>query len=368
MTTASTAGFRGPAKRAAFGDVTNLVKNNGHGREEAAKNVKIQLTTSHHDHSSYVYKENPLPGKEALGRPAQRLPGLASKPKASMVEETKRPARTTVSDSVRLVEDAIHLSTRQTHEQAHKPIAVPKQVTLDPAPLQPRHHKSQPHLKSQQTATLRKTQSKHFDNVAHAPTKTSSYSYTHRNEEVALQTLDERVAEIEYVDAVELPLVTEMPSMLPHQTEAVQLPSKTSAVAEANLALVAYKDSIAPAMSEPEEYWDEEDEEEYDDQDQAYTTAHSFRSRDLTAGGATTLLAPRMTVKVQRELEEARLEVEKNTTMEDLDEDSWDISMVAEYGDEIFEYMRELEVSTPTMLHYVLKLVTNNISPGPHAA
>ena len=31
-------------------------------------------------------------------------------------------------------------------------------------------------------------------------------------------------------------------------------------------------------------------------------------------------------------------------TEEELEEEAWDVSMVAEYGDEIFAYMRELEV------------------------
>jgi hypothetical protein len=98
------------------------------------------------------------------------------------------------------------------------------------------------------------------------------------------------------------------------------------------------------ALSEAEEYWDDEEDEDYDDQDQAYTTAHSFRSQNLTTGGVTTLLAPRVTNKVQRELEEAKLEVQQTRSLDDIEEEMWDVSMVAEYGEEIFEYMRELEV------------------------
>ncbi|KAH7385887.1 cyclin-like protein [Pyrenochaeta sp. MPI-SDFR-AT-0127] len=94
---------------------------------------------------------------------------------------------------------------------------------------------------------------------------------------------------------------------------------------------------------EPEEYWDEDEDEEYYDAD-GYTTARSLRSRgDNTTGGVTLVLAPRVTAKTQRELEAARVYVEANRCAEDVEDEQWDTSMVAEYGDEIFEYMHSLE-------------------------
>lgn len=92
-----------------------------------------------------------------------------------------------------------------------------------------------------------------------------------------------------------------------------------------------------------EEYWDEDEEEEYYDAD-GYTTARSLRSRgDNTTGGVTLVLAPRVTAKTQRELEAARLYVEATRSVEDVEDEQWDTSMVAEYGEEIFEYMHSLE-------------------------
>lgn len=91
-----------------------------------------------------------------------------------------------------------------------------------------------------------------------------------------------------------------------------------------------------------EEYWDEEEEEYYDAD--GYTTARSLRSRgDNTTGGVTLVLAPRTTVKTQRELDAARIFVESNRSAEDIEDEQWDTSMVAEYGEEIFEYMHALE-------------------------
>ena len=102
-----------------------------------------------------------------------------------------------------------------------------------------------------------------------------------------------------------------------------------------------------------EEYWDEDDEEEYYDAD-GYTTARSLRSRgDNTTGGVTLVLAPRITAKTQRELEAAKQFVELHRSPEDVEDEQWDTSMVAEYGDEIFEYMHALEEKMKPNANYM---------------
>ncbi|CAI6332775.1 unnamed protein product [Periconia digitata] len=94
---------------------------------------------------------------------------------------------------------------------------------------------------------------------------------------------------------------------------------------------------------ELEEDWDEDEDEEYYDAD-GYTTTHTMRSRmGDTTGGVTLNLAPRVTVKTKRELEAAKKWVEENKSNEDVEDELWDTSMVAEYGEEIFEYMHVLE-------------------------
>ncbi|KEY65472.1 hypothetical protein S7711_08312 [Stachybotrys chartarum IBT 7711] len=353
MMPASTAGFRGPAKRAAFGDVTNVVKNVGNGYDEA-KGVKAQLGMSYQaELPALANKENPLPGKDVLSRPAQRVPALANKHKgtteARANDENRKPGRITIHDSIRLISelDGKNPQARTSHDaQSLQASNVSQPAAPAPAPLQPRHHKSQPQLKQQQP-TLRKTQSKHLDAITIAHSRMPLPDVPADIKETTAHMLDQHVIEVDYVDSVYLP------TELQHEVEAVELPQKMHGIPDAGVPPVTYKDAIAPAMSEPEEYWDEEDEEDYDDQDQAYTTAHSFRSRDLTTSGATTLLAPRITARVQRELEEARLEVMKNTTPEEIDEESWDVSMVAEYGEEIFDYMRDLEIKMLPNPHYM---------------
>ncbi len=96
---------------------------------------------------------------------------------------------------------------------------------------------------------------------------------------------------------------------------------------------------------EPEEYWEEEEDENYEED--GYVTARSFRSRgDNTTGGATTVLFPQVNQKIRREIEAAKQLVVAERTPEEIEDECFDTSMVAEYGDEIFDYMRDLEVRT----------------------
>ncbi|KKK15372.1 hypothetical protein AOCH_005165, partial [Aspergillus ochraceoroseus] len=107
-----------------------------------------------------------------------------------------------------------------------------------------------------------------------------------------------------------------------------------------------------PSQSEPEEYWD--DEEEENEEDDGYITARSYRSRgENTTGGATTLLFPKYNPQVRRELALAKQVVEATRTVEDIEDDYCDTSMVAEYSEEIFEYLREQEIKMLPNAHYM---------------
>lgn len=110
------------------------------------------------------------------------------------------------------------------------------------------------------------------------------------------------------------------------------------------LPLDAQEELQAPlSATEAEEHGEEDDEHYYD----AEPTARSFRSMgDNTTCGLTQIVEPRVTSRVLRELEEANDYVKETRTEEDIEDEAWDTSMVAEYGDEIFAYMRDLEVGT----------------------
>ncbi|KAJ5610987.1 hypothetical protein N7510_007706 [Penicillium lagena] len=103
---------------------------------------------------------------------------------------------------------------------------------------------------------------------------------------------------------------------------------------------LASKDPTS-AVSEPEEYWDDEAYHEVDGQ----LTAPSQRSRgDITTGTATTVIYPKMSEITKGQMFQAKDIVESTRTPEDIEEDFWDTSMVAEYGSEIFLHLRTREI------------------------
>ena len=103
------------------------------------------------------------------------------------------------------------------------------------------------------------------------------------------------------------------------------------------------RNSMLVPVSEPEEYWDDEAEENFDED--GYVTARSFKSRgENTTGGATTVLVPKITLKAKKEIAAAKDLIEGSKTAEEIEDEAWDTTMVAEYGEEIFSYMKDLEV------------------------
>ncbi|KAI0550754.1 hypothetical protein F4679DRAFT_541302 [Xylaria curta] len=135
-------------------------------------------------------------------------------------------------------------------------------------------------------------------------------------------------------------------------------PSRTSIVQPEVRSSICHNYALPSSLvdnSVYQPYLSDSDEEEDHYDDRGYTTTHSYRSRgDNTTGGVTTVMfPPRITKKGQTELETARQIVESARTAEEIQEDAWDVSMVAEYGDDIFRYMREQEMNLLPNPHYM---------------
>lgn len=92
------------------------------------------------------------------------------------------------------------------------------------------------------------------------------------------------------------------------------------------------QDVAGPVLSELDESEDED------------TRGYPFRT-DNTTGGTTTVIYPRATAAMRREILQAQTFVEANQTEEEIEEDFYDSSMVAEYSTEIFQYLRSKEAS-----------------------
>lgn len=324
-------GFKGPAKRSAFGDLSNtaghVARHNMPANNLAKSTVNKATTTAKVAPLRGENKENAAKNaknNDAFLRPAQRKPSSQNYPLPTVQNDHRaQPViKQTVAKKATLV---------YNDEQHQRPQSLSRQ------------YRSQPHLKSVEGAVLRRTQSKnHIHEEFRAPTEDELY---------------EEPYEEPYEDALE-ELSHEEPAHGPVGMAPVGLPGATGPLITVDMkpmqpvvANSLQPMSAIPLMPEPEEQWDDEDDDEDLYDEHGYTTAHSLKSYADNTLGATVLLAPKLTSKVQRQLDEAREFVEMTRPQEDIDEEEWDVSMVAEYGEEIFQYMRELEVSRAPCNH-----------------
>lgn len=395
-TTSSNGAFKVAAKRSAFQDLSNfsrqalleegkslMFKNNG-----SVTAASVGAQPSEANFAAMLAQENQkqVNAKEAFLQPAQRFSGLGIKggsithpPTISFVA-SKLAGGESVQQQQAIVNRYATLKRGTTIYRDAEPSTFARHADVVPElpqllpqiPLelaiqqqqqqlqQVRHYKSTPLLKVEaQDQVLRRVKSR-------LPPRIHEL------------IIDDDAAQSRYEDAVETLLADEDFVYEAYRTSSalhsealagersitdvapigrhITQPQGVMRVKEAPAAQVHVEPEAgmgSGAGSEPEDNWDnwdEEDEEELYDE-AGYTTAHSYRSLGgglsgaNTTGGATTVLIPKFTHKIRRELDAARVIVEAKQTQEEMDEDMWDISMVAEYGDEIFEYMKELEVS-----------------------
>ena len=386
----ATNGFNAGAKRTVFGDLSN----NSRAVVEIypGDKAKDRVATVNHRDLPKIDKENvPSFGNEAFLRPAQRPSAFGSKQLLGAPQSTNPifptalnpPARAetkpdpvskpAISKKPTVVfndqKNIVHLGSNldlpgPTHHDHHRA------AMADPPVNNPRHHKSQPQLKSEQPA-LRRTQSRLIgrlsepagvdNDCAEAPFEDALEDLSHltkadqaprAGESHPVTSEASKPAESHPVAFTFLPpskptaVTKPLPAGPPPADNASAMPpsvpphqSQPAAAAISTLASAHTQASVP----EPEEFWDE-DEDDFDDE-HGFTTAHSYRSHgDNTTCGATTILAPKVTAKVRKELEMAKAYVESLQTEDEVEEEAWDVSMVAEYGEEIFEYMRNLEV------------------------
>jgi G2/mitotic-specific cyclin 3/4 len=337
-------GLKAAAKRTAFGDVSNTVRNPPSAYDDSA----ITSKQIHEFVKPVAAQDKPA----AFLRPAQRpLNTAASKisltntsttssepnsnsaalrqPLADPRQQAPAPKRTLSKRTTSIFKDADTEAIQPqqiTNSQAARPGSAP--IAPVHQTLAPREQKSHSQL-NQDQLPLHRTESTVFGINYLEPSENTTQSdaiYEDAPEEPAVVTID--AAYEAYVHTTD--------EERKQNLEAAKL--NEDVIDRQNRQLPA-----PPLVSEPEEYWEDEEEEIYDEQ--GYTTAHSYRSRgDNTTGGATTVLFPKVTKKVEREIAAKEL-VERSRTQDEIDDEQWDTSMVAEYGDEIFAYMRELEVS-----------------------
>lgn len=380
-TIASTHALKVAAKRTAFGDVSNIVPSTRSYKDESG--IPVKSNTYGNTKLGQVVHEKK---SAALLRPAQRplsvsgLKNLLTSSSNNTATSNTNQSRTHLGDitssqsisngrktltkrATTIFKDTV-LDTVQENESSEPPkplLPEPQlskletahsQVTV-PQPdsrlyLPPPHTSSRPEPVKEELQVITEPSSGHNEpslnnqmnaTEAYIPAQVKSFhdhdstTFNPLHQEDLSQQLAAAIATT--IETVELePLPITEPIILPQEIEThpgnMQLSSRV----------------------EPEEYWEEEDEDTYEEE--GYVTARSFRSKgDNTTGGATAVLIPRMNQKARREIEAATQLVEATRTVEEIEDESFDTSMVAEYGDEIFEYMRQLETKMSPNPHYM---------------
>ena len=386
--------LKAAAKRTAFGDVSNTVNVSRPSKDDLAIGAKVEY---------YVTEKPVLIGENkkatALLRPAQRpstisgLKGLLNNVTNSNAQINKKSIVETQStvqaqQPIQSVQPAVQpsnirkvLTKRSTaifKDQAVAPIEKPLPTLQDQLPstasvapiqrdLLTCKVPSESKIQDESQAKPKRTQSKYlvdYESREHAPESSSAPEsfeeaaairsdgiYIDDNGEVQVyQYMDGSGFPEENVDASDdgVPLPPELKKTLADAQLDQLLHTHLN---QSDLAPL-HKHQLA-TVAEPEEYWDDEEEEGgYDEE--GYVTARSYKSRgENTTSGATTVLFPKMNQKAKREIAAAKELIEGSRTKEEIDDETWDTTMVAEYGDEIFQYMRELEVGAVPSSHSV---------------
>ncbi|KAH8672801.1 cyclin-like protein [Tricladium varicosporioides] len=320
-------------KRAPFGDVSNTAKTLNARDDLALAGKPVKVETVKH-----LVQASQAPAQGTFFKePAKQI-------KVHINPASDPPARAPQTDKQATSKDntSIYQDPQVQNNQPSRP-ATSSNTTIDQTNvatsrpnLEPRHHKSQPQLKTAQPV-LRRTQSKILDqgvSIAEGILPNEPIYEDAREDQgpTAAEGYEQYLALLERKN-VEPVYDEPQPEQGGVDIRDRELPAP-------------------PIASETEEYWEDEEEEIYEEQ--GYSTAHSYRSRgDNTTGGATTVLFPKVTKKAEKEILEAKIIVEAARTQEEIEDEAWDTSMVAEYGEEIFEYMRELEKKMLPNPHYM---------------
>ncbi len=357
-------GLKAAAKRTAFGEVTNTANNIRPSKDDSTIPNKAGYETID---NSALLQENKKPA--ALLKPAQRpltisgLRGLlanasnasnashaplAAKPSIDAIQPAPQPAnirKAITKKNTAVFKDTSAVDIAQNLIKQQETNAPASTVSLNIPAIQEQSQSEQHVVPAQ--SKVRRTQSKQaIDSTEEKVEIEDGHVPTHTGDGHGVYLDVDRCVQFSHYSAED----PQEQKQAAHHDDVVQLNQEANNAPNDDVpAAKDVRKHDSRPVSEPEEYWDEEEDEENYLED-GYITAQSYRSRgDNTTGGVTTLVVPKMNQKIKRELAAATQLVEASRTVEEIEDESWDTTMVAEYGDEIFQYMRELEVRPATV-------------------
>lgn len=369
-------GLKLAAKRTAFGDVSNTANISRPSKDDSAIGAK----------GEYGISENPIPAQQekkasSFLRPAQRplsvsgLKGLLNNvANSTNLPSVKQPLvdiqqplqhtsqaanirKLVTKKSTAVFHDAVVTQPQCSTPEVQKPLPNTAPIAPVHRELQSRQQLNESNESQGSRPEPQPAQSKQAGQqvaqemaAALSAAQTSSEEpavlrsdgiYIDEHGQVQIYGLEESIEHVEVLQPIDKGVL--LPVEVPYQSE------KTGQdhVLDAYLAKSHPEPHRRPTLasvSEPEEYWDDEGDENYDEE--GYATARSVKSRgENTTGGATTVLFPKINHKTRKEIAAAKELIEGSKTAEELEDEAWDTTMVAEYGGEIFQYLKDLEVS-----------------------
>lgn len=332
---ANAGGLRNAVKRTAFGDLSNTV-NNSVRKAQDDSSVSAQVASK-----PIVLSSRPAqrPVSAALTKGSNSAPQGKENVPAGISKQQNATAKHTVvrKQSVR------HNVVFKDSNAGPKPPSQKRERVEEPSLIDPR-------IKDERSQSIDHAQESALVNTGKLPAipERKSSSFDRDTESVTSDSQQSKTSEPPVSVESVVPDKEDKPAEFLKPAVDVAIPVATEenpAVPPAPVrdAPTAAKFDPITLPSEPDEYWDEDDES--NDEDDGYFTGRSHRSRgDNTTGGASLVLFPRVTQAAKREIALATQIVEATRTVEDVEDEAWDTSMVAEYGDEIFQYMKEMEV------------------------
>ena len=351
-----------PLKRTAFGDVSNIANAKMGARDDMILSGK----------DGKAVKENigaQIPEKAAFGkkasapllRPAQRPHSLATGLKGLISNvvpgqgASKAPsnaneqlAGTTIPKLSRLRRNTVNVkdpvivsSSTENVKPKEDSLAVPEGKSKPQRSMQSVPESSAVNVPATVQTTKVETNQK-GTSQPHKDDQLSTYDHVYREAYHVPRQMHEPL--IPRADAgslqhevIKLPVGAPirqssiLPQQLPAPGTALLSTVPESVYAPMVISEPASRISLPPLADQDGQWEDELDEEE------EWRTAYSIN--------ATTVIVPQFNQNVRREIAAAKEIIESRRTPEDFEDDFWDTTMVSEYNDEIFEYMRDLEVS-----------------------
>ena len=367
-------GLKLAAKRTAFGDVSNIANFSRPSKDDSVIGAKGEYSGLEKPITAQQDKKAP-----SFLRPAQRplsvsgLKGLLNNVANSTnlplvkqplvdiqqpLQQTSQAANTRklgTKKSTAVFKDTVATQPQQSVPEVQKPSTSTAPIAPVHRELQPRQQpkdsndsqEPQPNPQLSQNNQVGQGAPQPLAPVSSAPQASSEEPAVFRSDgiyidehgQVQFYGLEESVEHVEVLQPSDKAVL--LPMEVPNHTGKTGRDQVIDAYLAKSHPETQRRPTLVP-VSEPEEYWDDEGEENYDEEG---ATARSFKSRgENTTGGATTVLFPKVNQKTRKEIAAAKELIEGSKTVEELEDEAWDTTMVAEYGEEIFQYMKDLEV------------------------